>query len=139
MHGSDVERAEQVSQQRAMVFYLLAGVLVLSVMLSGDAGERPLRLLPWLATVALGAANLWTVGLVRSRRLKALLNDESTRAHRSAAMTAGFVAAMLSGCIVTVVAALVPMSAVLVGKVVLTATLAAALSCFATVELRAGR
>ncbi|RDE04609.1 hypothetical protein [Sphingomonas aracearum] len=137
--GSVIDKAERVSRRRAAIFYLLAGVLVLSVLTAGEVGERPLRLLPWLCMVALGATNLWTVGVVRSPRLKALLNDESTRAHRSAAMSAGFVAALASGACVTVVAALTPLSAVLAGKVVITASLAAALGCFATLELRASR
>lgn len=139
MNGSMVEKAERVSRQRAIVFYLLAGVLVLSVVTAGDASERPLRLLPWLCMVALGAANLWTVGVLRSRRLKALLDDESTQVHRAMAMSAGFVAALVSGGLVMVVAAVTPFGAVLAGKVVLTATLAAALGCFATLELRASR
>jgi hypothetical protein len=135
----EIRTAERVATQRAVIFYLLAGVLVLSLVVTGDLGRDPLRLLPWATMIVLGAANLQSVGLMRSRRLRALLDDETTRDHRRLAVTCGFWAALAAGLAVATTAALVPIAAVLAARVIVTAALTAALIAFATLELRAAR
>lgn len=136
---NDIAKAERVSSMRAIILALLAAALIASVIMGGDPSVRPSRLVAWLAVVALGLANLVTVGLIRSPRLKALVDDESTHLHRSKAMTCGFAAAIASGMALAITATMTPLPALLVAKVIVTASLAAALIAFATLELRAAR
>jgi len=134
----DIDKAERVSMQRAIIFYLLAIVLVFSLVITGRETD-PVRLLPWFVTIGLAAANIFTVGLLRSRRLKALVNDESTRQHRAMAITSGFWAALVAALLLSLLATLLPMTAILTARTILTATLVATLVSFATLELRAAR
>lgn len=142
----DVERAEVKSRQRAVLFYLMAVVLIANVVLvhlplpADPDPASPLIVTGfWLAMVLLTVVNLLPIAPRRARRLAGLLNDESTQAHRRASFTAGFWAAMASAAALAIVATLHPIPGADVAKIIISAALAAALTSFATQELRATR
>ncbi|CAI9120541.1 hypothetical protein [Brytella acorum] len=121
---------------------MMATLLVFSTMMAVGQGHsaEPARMCLWLLTLALGALNLTGFGgrlRPRTRRLNALLDDETTRDHRRTSLAAGFWAALLSGSVMSVVGAIFSLSCVDGVRVVITAALVAALIAFATQELRA--
>lgn len=134
-----IDVADRKSRIRATIFLMMAGTLIASTWMNSDlVSERPIRIVPWLLMVALAAANLTPLATLRSP-LAALLNDETTQAHRRESFVAGFWAALASASAVAIVAAFTPITAILAAKVVIAAALAAALVSFAVQELRAGR
>ena len=97
---SEIEYAERSSRSRAIIMALLAAVTAFNSTLglqSAVNDEASFRGGAWLLTVALGLVILSTGGgLMLSRRLRALMNDERTRHNRSRAFAAGFFVAMLA-------------------------------------------
>lgn len=136
-----VEKAERKSRARAMLFYLLAVSLLVSTILSiANGHDEPNRLLAWFGLIGLTALNLTSVPfLFRQHRLSALMNDETTRDHRRSSLATGFWAMILATAATIAVSSFAPLSAIALGRVVVTAGLAAALVAFATLELRASR
>ncbi|MGO1305477.1 MAG: hypothetical protein ACTMKV_11915 [Sphingomonas parapaucimobilis] len=136
-----VEKAERNSLLRAILFYLLALSLLASTILSiANGHDEPNRLLAWFVLIGLTALNLTSVPfLFRQHRLSALMNDETTRDHRRSSLATGFWAMILATAATIAVSSFVPLSAVALGRVVVTAGLTAALIAFATLELRASR
>lgn len=136
-----VEKAERSSLVRVILFYLLALSLLVSTILSITNGhQEPARLLPWFAMIGLTALNLTSIPFLwRQRRLSALMNDETTRDHRRSSLATGFWAMILATAATIAVSSFIPLSAIALGRVVITAGLIAALIAFATLELRASR
>lgn len=97
---SEIEYAERSSRSRAIIMALLAAVTAFNSTLglqSAVNDEASFRGGAWLLTVALGLVILSTGGgLMLSRRLRALMNDERTRHNRGRAFAAGFFVAMLA-------------------------------------------
>ncbi|MGE7205047.1 hypothetical protein ACQKJZ_05145 [Sphingomonas sp. NPDC019816] len=137
-----VEKAEARSRGRAIVFYLLSVALLASTILSVANGhDEPNRLLPWFVMIGASALNLTGLPFRWSRcgPIARLMNDETTRDHRRSSFEAGFWAMILSTASMTAIWNAVPFSAVIMGRVAITAGLIAALTSFATLELRASR
>lgn len=137
-----VEKAEQRSQVRAVLFYALATILPLMTILALAApGESTTRLLLWLLVIGLAALNLSSLPFRWSRcgQISRLMNDETTKDHRRSSFAAGFWAMILSAAATMVVATFQPLGAAALGRITITAGLTAALIAFATLELRASR
>ncbi|MEJ8631104.1 hypothetical protein P0F65_17190 [Sphingomonas sp. I4] len=137
-----VEKAEKRSQVRAVLFYALATILLLMTILAlATPGESMTRLLPWLLVIGLAALNLSSLPFRWSRcgPVSRLMNDETTKDHRRSSFAAGFWAMILSAAATMVVATFQPLGAAAMGRITITAGLAAALIAFATLELRASR
>ncbi|MEG3092328.1 hypothetical protein [Sphingomonas sp. PB1R3] len=137
-----VEKAEKRSQVRAVLFYALATILLLMTILAlATPGESMTRLLPWLLVIGLAALNLSSLPFRWSRcgPVSRLMNDETTKDHRRSSFAAGFWAMILSAAATMVVATFQPLGAAAMGRITITAGLAAALIAFATLELRANR
>ena len=99
---SDAEVADRLSRRRARTLPVLAVFFIIqqSAYWSNPPGERlvdHVRLGAWalMALVilfAVGTGGFWG----RKPEIRAMVNDEQTRANRSAAMSAGFIASMLA-------------------------------------------
>jgi protein-S-isoprenylcysteine O-methyltransferase Ste14 len=94
MMQSDDALAERLTRRRARIAAVMAVFFMLSMIASlGHAPSRP-------ETFRLAAWTVWTVALLvflvtggalwRGRGVRALLNDETTQAHRQQAFVAGF-------------------------------------------------
>lgn len=102
MTSSDIQRAERATRARSILMAVMAVVLLASTAL-GFGGESStmtpafrhglwaLMILLWLVVLATGG------GLLLSRRVRSVMNDEVALAHRSRAIQAGFWAAILFG------------------------------------------
>ena len=96
------EHAERLSQRRARVWPFLA-VIYLGQQYSyfsanGGAAVDQARVGAWaVMSTALLVALVTGGGWLRSREVRTLLNDETSRAHRSDALGWGFVVAMATG------------------------------------------
>lgn len=142
---STIERAEQLSRRRAKMLPFLAVIYLCqqATFFSGDAppGARPVdhvKIGAWLVLslvllLALSTNGFW----FQSPEVRALIDDESTRANRSKAMTAGFIAAMLAAIAVYFVEQFEPVSAREAIHVILSLGLGAALIRFGVLERRA--
>jgi hypothetical protein len=138
----DVERAEKLGKRRARLFAVQA---LLFVTWQGGffASEERLRLVD---TIRISAWLVWVVallallatggGLLRSRSVRALLNDELTRANRANAYTAGFWAAAVSSIGLYVIAMVDEMGTGEAIHGILSAAIAAAMITFAAYERR---
>lgn len=135
-----IDLAERKSRLRAASFYLFAG---LSLAFLGASMARPgndfLRGV-WMGLTFAAAANLLPLArwLKPRSAVARLLDDEGVREHRRMSCTAGFWAAVVSAFAVALATeAEAPLGAFDAVRVVATAAIAAALICFATLELRA--
>ncbi|WP_419809230.1 hypothetical protein [Sphingomonas sp.] len=134
--------AERTSRRTAIIFYLLATVLILSAVLAVDdrSGGGAARLAAWLFMICLTALNLTPLAAhLKHHRMRDLLNDDTTQDHRRTSFAAGFWAALASAVMLMVVGSVLPLTAPMSLRIVVTAMLAAALISFATQELRAAR
>lgn len=139
---NDIQKAERISRKRAIIFYLMATMLILSAILAtGDGTDSGAsRILPWLFMIFLIALNLTPVaGVLRRGNVRKLVNDDTTQDHRRTSFAAGFWAAIISAMSMTVVGSVMPIASAMSLRIVITAALAAALISFATQELRAAR
>ena len=112
--GSDIERAERNSRGRASVMALLASVVAVNSTfgLQNPVNDAAWRGLSWVVTVALGLAIVATSGgLMLNPRLRALMNDELSRANRARAIGFGFFATMLAALACYVAAQWTPIAA----------------------------
>jgi hypothetical protein len=105
------QKAERLSARRARILPFLAVIYLgqqYSYFSSLD-GARPVdhvRIGAWaVMSAALLIALVTGGGLFRGRELRTMLNDESSRAHRSDALGWGFVVAMLTGIALYVIGA----------------------------------
>ena len=90
---SDIEQAERNSRGRASVMALLAIVVAFNSTfgVQNTMNDDGWRGVAWIATVALGLAIVATSGgLMLNPRLRALMNDELSRANRARAIGFGF-------------------------------------------------
>jgi len=144
---SVVETAERLSQKRARMLPFLAVIYLCqqATFFSGDAppGVRPVdhvKIGAWLVLslvllLALATNGFW----FQSAEVRALVDDESTRANRASAMTAGFIAAMLAAMAVYFIEQFEPVTAREAIHVILSLGLGAALIRFGVLERRAHR
>lgn len=141
---SDMDIAERLTVRRARMLpaFALLSLTQQTVFLSGG-GARPVEGIKVGAWAALTATLLVLLatggGLLRSRAVRALLNDETTRLHRMRACATGLWASMLCGIAVYLLAQVVEVTAREAIHIVVTAGLSAALLGFAMQERRAFR
>jgi len=139
MHN-DVAKAEWQGRARAILFYLLAAAFAASALLELHAVHSLTQLIGWVVLALLIMLNLTPFPqLLRSNRVKQMMNDEATAAHRQRSLVAGFWVAVGSALILAVVARVWVIAAGDVARLIVTAALSAALMRFATLELRAAR
>ena len=108
VQSSDADLADRLSRRRARMLPVLAVFFVIqqSAYWSNPPGERlvdHVRLGAW-AAMALVILFVITSGGFWGRKaeVRAMVNDEQTRANRAAAMSAGFIASMLTGIVLFV-------------------------------------
>jgi hypothetical protein len=138
--------AERLSGKRARAMPWLATLFIaqqLSYFLGTGAGtgDRPIHNVQVISWLALSAAMLLMLttggGWIYSRRVRELANDDSTRAHRDAALRIGFIASMVTCMVVYVVSLGVPLLGQEVVHLVMSVGIATALVRFAFLERRA--
>ena len=140
----DIEKAERIGRSRARLF---AGQALLFISWQGfyfNAGmAEPMRLVD---SVKIWTWLVWVVdllmllatggGVLRSRNVRALLNDELTRANRAQAYVAGFWAAMVAAIGFYVIDLYDPVRAREAIHAIVSAAIASAFITFAVRERR---
>ena len=139
----DIEKAEKIGRSRARMFAVQAILFASWQGFYFGAMEGEVRTVDtvkiwtWLVwVIALLAALATGGGLMRSRNVRALLNDELTRANRGQAYLAGFWAAMVAAIGFYVIDLFDPVEAREVIHAIVSAAIAAALITFAVRERR---
>ena len=142
---STIEEAERLSRRRARMLPVLA-IIYVTQQATFFAGEAPpgvrsvdhVKIGAWLVLSLVLLVAITTNGFWFQRpEIRALIDDENTRANRSKAMTAGFIAAILGGIILYLVDQLGTISAREAIHVILSLGLGAALVRFGYLERRA--
>jgi hypothetical protein len=138
------EKAEALSRRRARALPALAVIFLAqqATYLNAPAQpERPVdhvKIAAWLALSIVLLAGLATGGAwFRSRAVRDLVNDESTRVHRQVGFVYGFWAAMAAAIALYVINMFEPVSGRDAVHVIVTAAIAAALVRFGMLERRA--
>jgi len=138
--SDDIILADHLTQRRARVSTVMAVLFMGSMATSfgiETAPNRPqtLHLAAWIVWAAVLVMLLAVGGgLGRSRSVRGLLNDETTRVNRREAMAAGFWAAIFSGFGLYALNLFVPLTAAESIRLALTATVATALLWFGKLE-----
>jgi hypothetical protein len=146
MTESDFETADRLSRRRAWLLPVLA-ILFLSGQAIYALGPHwssrlvdQLKVAAWLLWAAALLFLLATGGApFRSRQVRALLDDETTRQHRARAYAAGFWIAMVTAMgiyLLTAFDGVKPRESI---HIIVTAAIAGALLTFGTLEHRAHR
>lgn len=139
-----VERADRLGRRRARIFAVQAIIFVTwQGLFFSRTAEEPLRTVD---TVKISAWFVWVLALLillatggsllRSRKVRALLNDEFTRRNRAHAYVAGFWAAVVSAVGLYVINLFDVVSGREAIHAILSAAIAAALITFAARERR---
>lgn len=143
---TDQELAERLTRRRARVLPLMAIIFISGQSVYFSDVAEPMRAVDatrisaWLVwALALLLLLATGGGLFRSSKVRALLNDEGTRAHRLRAIAFGFWAAMLACVAVYVSSAFKPVTAREAVHLVLTLGVGGALLRFGMLERRALR
>lgn len=140
----DIEKAEKIGRSRARMFAVQALIFASwqGVYFGSAFGDEvrtvdTVKIWVWIVWVVALLALLATGGgLMRSRNVRALLNDELTRANRLQAYVAGFWAAMVAAVGFYVIDLFDPVEAREAIHAIVSAALAAALITFAARERR---
>jgi hypothetical protein len=143
MHDlNDVQEAERTGRARARIFFMLTIVFFAgqSLYFSSSPATRdsPARIGAWLILVILMLLLIATGGfLLRGRKIRDLLNDETFRANRLASQALGFWATIISALVVYVESIFDPVSLNEAMHIIITLGVGAALLSFAVRERRA--
>lgn len=144
---SDIDAADRLSRRRARMLPMLAIVFIAqqASFFAGRLGEGTRD----VDRAAIGAWLLLSAGLLvalttrgfwfRRSEVRALIEDEVTRANRARALSTGFIAAMLAAIALYLITFFEPVSAREAIHVVMTVGLAAALLSFGAAERRSHR
>ena len=140
----DVEKAERIGRSRARLFAVQAilfaswqGLYFGAAMDDQVRTVDTVKIWTWLVWVVALLALLATGGgLMRGRNVRALLNDELTRANRLQAYVAGFWAAMVAAVGFYVIDLFDPVEAREAIHAIVSAAIAAALITFSVRERR---
>lgn len=139
---TSADAADRLSRKRVRI--LTAVMIVFAVQQANVSVVPPTRtvemvgLLAWLFMAAMLLLILRTGGmLLRDPALRALANDEVTQANRAAAIEAGFIAAMATAIILSVVAAFTATPVLIALRLVILLGLFTATFRFVTLEKRA--
>ena len=139
---SDVELADQLSRRRARMLPVLGLFFIMqqSAFWSNPPAERAVdhvRIGAWVLLTGVILFTLSTNGFwFRSAKVRAMIDDELTRANRTSAMHWGFVAAMLAGMLVYVVEGVTQFTAREVIHLIVSAGIVMALVRFGLLERR---
>ncbi|HEX8225831.1 MAG TPA: hypothetical protein VF605_18645 [Allosphingosinicella sp.] len=139
-----VERADRLGRRRVRIFAVQAIIFISwQGLFFSRAAEEPLRAVD---AVKISAWFVWVLallillatggGLLRTRKVRALLNDEFTRRNRAEAYVAGFWAAVVSAVGLYVINLFETVSGREAIHTILSAAIAAALITFAARERR---
>ncbi len=134
--SDDIALADHLTRRRARVSTVSAVLFMASMATSinvEDGSTRPqiFHLVAWVIWAAVLVTMLAIGGgLGRSRSVRGLMNDESTRANRQHAMAAGFWAAVFAGLGLYLFNLLSPLTAGEAIRLIMTATVATALFQF---------
>jgi hypothetical protein len=137
-----VDLADHYSRKRAILFALMAAVLVLQAVLrqSGSSevpSDRGVRGVLWCVTAVALLGVLATGGwLLRHRDVRGLLNDELSQSHRRTGIMAGFWAAMTAALGLYIVPAFGALSGRDAAYLIVTVGLVFSLLTFAYLEHR---
>ncbi|NOU04363.1 MAG: hypothetical protein HOO94_12000 [Novosphingobium sp.] len=140
---SNVDLADRLARRRARVLPVLGLFLLIqqSAYFAHGDGARlvdQVRIGAWVAMSAVILFVLTTGGFwFRTAPVRALLNDEGTLANRAAALSTGFISAMLSAILLYVMQGAWEFSAAEAIHLIVTAGLVSALIRFAVLERRA--
>jgi hypothetical protein len=145
---SDFDQAERLSGRRARALPALA-VMFIAQQATFLAQSPPLetarvvdllRLSAWVALSLILLAALWTNGFwFRRKAVRALLDDEATRAHRADAMSLGFALATLAAIALYIASMIDAVPVRLALHLIVTAGIGAAVMRFGFLERRAHR
>lgn len=145
--AADYETADRLGRKRARILPVLA-VFFLAQQVSYFSGPstdtgRPvdhLKIAAWLVISIVLLAALVTGGSwMRPARVRALLNDEVTRAHRTEAFRIGFLATTIAAIALYVLSLFEPLGGRDAVHLLMTVGIAAALLRFGSLERRAYR
>jgi hypothetical protein len=137
------QEADRLSRRRARLLPMLAIIYVAqqASFFASPIGDRTVdhfKIGAWVVLSAVLLAALVTGGFwMRRPELRAMLNDESSRAHRADALGTGFVVAMATGILLYVLNTFSPMTSREVIHLVVSFGIAAALVRFGFLERRA--
>jgi len=142
MTAATAQLADRLTWKRARAAQVLAFVFIATQIGSFDAQpiSRPqtLRLSAWICWVAALLLFLaFSGGLLRGERMRALLNDETTRDHRLRAMAWGFWSAILIALAIYVLSFFETISVREGTRLIITFAIALALIRFGALEKRA--
>ena len=143
---SDIEAADRLSHRRARMLPALAVIFLaqqISYFAEPDAAVRAVdhvKIGAWLLLsiallLALATGGFW----LKPKRVRALMDDEVTRANRAEAFRIGFLATMAGAVLLYFASQFEPMSGRLAIHILTTIGIAAALLRFAYLERRALR
>ena len=141
---SDIETADRLSRSRARLLLVLA-VIFLSQQASyfadaweGDRTVGHIKIAAWLIFSILLLLVLTTGGFwFKPKAVRALMDDEVTRANRADALKLGFIATMLAGIALYCVSLFEPIGGREAVHLLMTIGIAAALLRFGYLERRA--
>ena len=139
---SDADLADQLSRRRARMLPVLGLFFIMqqSAFWSNPPAERAVdhvRIGAWVVLTAVILFTLSTNGFwFRPAKVRAMIDDELTRANRTSAMHWGFVAAMLAGIVVYVVQGVTQFTAREVIHLIVSAGIVMALVRFGLLERR---
>ncbi|HST36999.1 MAG TPA: hypothetical protein VLK25_10280 [Allosphingosinicella sp.] len=143
--SSDIETADRLSRRRARMIPVLAAIFLAgqAAYFSQDRAERlvdHVKIGAWLIWVLVLLVVLETGGgFIHSKKVRALINDEITRANRQRAYAIGFWTAMGVGIGTYVVAMFEPVTSREAIHLIVTAAIGGALLMFGLLERRAHR
>jgi hypothetical protein len=141
--SNPIEAADELSRRRARMTipFTLIFLVQQAAYFSNPPDHRMVslvRLGGWTALALVILAGLATGGFwLRSREVRALMEDEVTRANRADALSLGFVLAMLTGIALFVLQVFVPIETPMTIHLILSVGFAAALLRFGVLERRA--
>jgi hypothetical protein len=139
---SDVERADQLSRKRASMLFAMTAIFLAQqgAYFSQPPAERAVdyvRIGAWILLALTLLAALLTGGFwLKPRAIRALLDDDVTRANRASALKLGFALSMAVGIALYVLAAPLGLSPREVIHVIVSTGLAAGMLRFGLLERR---
>jgi hypothetical protein len=142
--NNDAAQAERLSSQRARMLVILGVIFIVQQAVffgSADFSDRAVdhvRVSAWLIlSIVLLLALTTGGGWIYPRRVRALANDESTRANRDQAFRVGFIVTMLAGIGLYFYSMFEPLGGRAAIHLIMSAGLVATLFRFASLERRA--
>lgn len=138
---NDIDLADRKARKWALACYTLAAALLLALIAGQSMGSDFVDGL-WTGMAAVCALALmpWRRWLRPNTPLARMLDDDGVREHRRISCTAGFWAALAASLVLAPIAHEgMHLTGFDVARVVATAALCAAMTSFATLELRAAR